>query len=144
MSGDIRMSGSRTVQKKIWLNLSRAAALLTRSFVCFILSLYNALYVLETFNYSKLMTLLDIIHVVCTVRILCIEPYSVTNKEPGVYYLMFTTFTREMFSFVEGTQLILNSSFPQYLRILDRDRRSRVPWPGCRLRSSLCAWSIHR
>ncbi|KAL9710228.1 hypothetical protein Ac2012v2_006524 [Leucoagaricus gongylophorus] len=36
------MSGSRTVQKKIWLNLSRAAALLTRSFVCFILSLYNA------------------------------------------------------------------------------------------------------
>lgn len=42
MSSDIRMSGSRTVQKKIWLNLSRAAALPTRSFVCFILSLYNA------------------------------------------------------------------------------------------------------
>jgi len=138
------MSGGRMVKKKIWLNLSRAATLLTCSFVCFILSLYNALYVFKTFSHSKLMTLLDIIYVACMVGTLCIEPYSVTNKEPGVYYLMFTTFTREMFSFVEGAQLIWNSSFPQHLRILDRDRRPRVSWLGCRLCSSLCAWSIHR
>ncbi|KAF6753899.1 major facilitator superfamily domain-containing protein [Ephemerocybe angulata] len=68
-----------TKSQVIWTNLSRPVVLLTRSYVCFLLSLYQA------FNYGMFLTGLNPI-----THIISLLPWL----REGIYYLMFATFAK--------------------------------------------------
>lgn len=49
-------AASEKIINKIWLNFSRPVVLLTRSFICFILSVYNSLYVISSPSFCFLIS----------------------------------------------------------------------------------------
>lgn len=75
----------------LWVNLSRPITMLVRSFICFILSLYMALYVFYlSFNKYAHTELYCIAYMVRISS--CLFLFTSIQLYAGVYYLMFTTF----------------------------------------------------
>lgn len=95
----VLLENHKDVKQVLWINLTRPFMILTRSFICFILSLYMALCVLlPLLSTTCIDTCSSIVH---TVRVVIASPQansvdqqcSEANLIPlGYYYLMFATF----------------------------------------------------